>query len=115
VSIQAWASLGAVVVSLLAVISTYLASRKASRDRARVEATKVDADAYARANAITSGLIDKLQAEVHRLNEEVAELRSALANEERENLNLRHQLQLLTQTANALRSEVANLTRQLAR
>lgn len=108
---QGWATLGTFMVSLLAVWVTYVSSRRS----ARVERTKVDADAYTRANEITDGLIDKLQSEVNRLNIQVAELRTALVHEERENEDLRNQLRALTATANTLRGEVAVLTKRLTR
>ena len=113
ISSEFGAALIGLVATALTAAGAYIAAHRANERMAKIERGKQDISQAELSHRTTQDLITNLRAEVDRLEEQVAELRRALAKEQRENGELRVQLRQVSETANNLRHQVLMLQQQL--
>jgi hypothetical protein len=73
-----WTAIITAAVSVLVGWLTYLSSRRATKATTRVELSKVDAEAYLRAQKIYDGTIEVLRADNERLTKKIASLEAKI-------------------------------------
>lgn len=92
---------------------TEAAALAAAEQQAQLERTKVDAEAFSRAKSIYEDALEKLQAQLDRVNEQSHKIADELIEEQNASLALRSQVRTLRDQIIRLERTVALLRRQL--
>ncbi len=104
----------AAILSAVAALGAAFLTYRASSQANRINSTKVDAEAYDRAQVLWEKALAQAESQTDRLRSQVDRLSDQLATEQDVSNNLRNQVRTLQQTVTSMEQSLSALRLQIA-